>query len=88
MPSVDSSPINDLTKLRREPQLAAHDWETIKRVLKETYPARPAETMKFLLPRAPRTPRLVLRLAAEKMSAQDRARILGRGTRRAPGGVS
>ena len=57
-------------------------------VLKETYPARPVETMKFLLPRAPRTPRLVLRLAAEKMSAQDRARILGRGTRPAPGGVS
>lgn len=33
----DDAPINDLTKLRREPQLAAHDWPTIRRVLKETY---------------------------------------------------
>jgi 3-methyladenine DNA glycosylase AlkD len=48
-------------------------------VLKETYPKRPAETMKFLLPRAARSPRLVLRLAAEKMSAGDRARLLGKG---------
>lgn len=29
--------ITDLTKLRREPQLAAHDWTTIRRILKETY---------------------------------------------------
>ncbi len=47
-------------------------------VLKETYPKKPAEVMRFLLPRAARTPRLVLRLAAEKMTAADRARLLGR----------
>ena len=47
-------------------------------VLKETYPKKPAEVMKFLLPRAARTPRLVLRLAAEKMTPADRARLLGR----------
>src|SRR5262245_22290314 len=29
--------ITDLTKLRREPQLADPSWETIKRILKETY---------------------------------------------------
>jgi 3-methyladenine DNA glycosylase AlkD len=46
-------------------------------VLKETYPKRPRELMAFLLPRAPETTRLVLRLAAEKMSAQDRAALLG-----------
>lgn len=32
-----SSPIDDLTRLRREPHLASHDWPTIKRVLRETY---------------------------------------------------
>jgi 3-methyladenine DNA glycosylase AlkD len=47
-------------------------------VLKETYPRRPAETMEFLLPRAARAPRLVLRLAAEKMTAADRARAMAR----------
>lgn len=36
MPSGDA-PITDLTKLRREPQLAQPDWATIKRILKETY---------------------------------------------------
>ncbi len=36
MPSGEA-PINDLTKLRREPQLAQPDWATIKRVLRETY---------------------------------------------------
>jgi len=50
--------------------------------LKETYPKRPAEVMKFLLPRASRTLRLVLRLAAEKMTAEDRDRLLGRRERR------
>ncbi|HXN48931.1 MAG TPA: DNA alkylation repair protein [Bryobacteraceae bacterium] len=47
-------------------------------VLKETYPKKPAEVMAFLLPRAARTPRLVLRLAAEKMTAADRGRLLRR----------
>ncbi|HVX66655.1 MAG TPA: DNA alkylation repair protein [Bryobacteraceae bacterium] len=44
-------------------------------VLKEAYPARPAEVMEFLLPRAAAAPRLVLRLAAEKMGARDRAAL-------------
>jgi 3-methyladenine DNA glycosylase AlkD len=48
-------------------------------VLKEAYPKRPKEVMGFLLPRAERTPRLVLRLAAEKMSAADRAALLAQG---------
>ena len=47
-------------------------------VLKEAYPKKPAEVMQFLLPRAARTPRLVLRLAAEKMTAADRSRLVGR----------
>jgi 3-methyladenine DNA glycosylase AlkD len=46
-------------------------------VLKETYPKKPAEVMAFLLPRAANAPRLVLRLAAEKMSGKDRAALLG-----------
>jgi 3-methyladenine DNA glycosylase AlkD len=46
-------------------------------LLKETYPKKPIETVRFLLPRRGRTSRLVLRYAAEKMSAADRARILG-----------
>ena len=48
-------------------------------VLKETYPQQPAALMGFLLPRASATPRLVLRLAAEKMSARDRAALLASG---------
>jgi 3-methyladenine DNA glycosylase AlkD len=48
-------------------------------VLKETYPKKPAEVMRFLLPRAAEAPRLVLRLSAEKMSARDRAALLKRG---------
>lgn len=36
MPEGDA-PITDLTKLRREPQLARPDWATIKRILSETY---------------------------------------------------
>jgi 3-methyladenine DNA glycosylase AlkD len=48
-------------------------------VLKEAYPKRSGQLMSFLLPRAARTPRIVLRLAAEKMSAKDRAALLARG---------
>lgn len=33
----DSAPINDLTKLRREPQLADPQWSTIKQILKDSY---------------------------------------------------
>ncbi len=47
-------------------------------ILKETYPKKPAEVMKFLPPRAATTPRLVLRLSAEKMTGADRARLLAR----------
>jgi 3-methyladenine DNA glycosylase AlkD len=47
-------------------------------VLKEAYPKRPKEVMAFLLPRAARTPRLVLRLAAEKMTPAGRAALLGK----------
>lgn len=32
-----SAPITDLTKLRREPQLARPDWAAIRKVLKDTY---------------------------------------------------
>jgi 3-methyladenine DNA glycosylase AlkD len=54
-------------------------------ILKETYPQKPAAVMKFLLPRAARTPRLVLRLSAEKMTATDRTRLLSRPHSRAAG---
>ena len=47
-------------------------------LLKETYPKKPAEVVRFLLPRRERAPRLVLRYAAEKMTPADRARILSR----------
>jgi 3-methyladenine DNA glycosylase AlkD len=44
-------------------------------LLKEAYPARPREVVEFLKRRRD-WPRLVLRYAAEKMTAQDKARIL------------
>jgi len=47
-------------------------------LLKETYPHRRAEVVKFLLPRREDAPRLVLRYAAEKMTPADRARVLAR----------
>ncbi len=47
-------------------------------LLKETYPKRPRETMRFLLPWRDRAPRLVVRYAAEKMTAADRAKIMAR----------
>jgi 3-methyladenine DNA glycosylase AlkD len=47
-------------------------------VLKEAYPPKPAELLAFLLPRAAGAPRLVLRLAAEKMSAAHREALLSR----------
>ena len=46
-------------------------------LLKETYPHKPALLMRFIMPRRTKTTRLVLRYAAEKMSAPDRARLLG-----------
>ena len=47
-------------------------------LLKETYPKKPAEVVGFLLPWRGKAPRLVLRYAAEKMTAADRARVLAR----------
>jgi hypothetical protein len=47
-------------------------------VLKEAYPKRPREIVDFLAPVAVDAPRLVLRLAAEKMTERDRAIVLGR----------
>jgi 3-methyladenine DNA glycosylase AlkD len=47
-------------------------------VLKEAYPKRPREVVAFLKPRAATTPRLVLRIAAEKMTAGDRATVLAK----------
>lgn len=45
-------------------------------LLKETYPRRPGETVAFLRERAARAPRLVLRIAAEKMTVEDKAAVL------------
>ena len=45
-------------------------------VLKETYPKKPREVVAFLKPRAAGAPRLLLRIAAEKMSPGDRAEVL------------
>jgi len=45
-------------------------------LLKETYPARPAETVRFLLEHKPAMPRHVLRYAAEKMTSQDRSKVM------------
>ena len=47
-------------------------------VLKEAYGKRPREVVGFLERVGARAPRLVLRIAAEKMSARDRAAILAR----------
>jgi hypothetical protein len=44
--------------------------------LKETYPKKPVEVVKFLLPWRGKAPRLVIRYAAEKMNAEDRARVM------------
>jgi len=46
-------------------------------LLKETYPARPRETVAFLLEQKQAASRLTLRYAAEKMSAADRQLVLG-----------
>lgn len=47
-------------------------------VLKEAYPKRPREVAAFLKPHAAGAPRLVLRIAAEKMNARDRAAVLSK----------
>src|SRR5579863_6719589 len=45
-------------------------------VLKETYPKRPREVVEFLADWRPTAPRLLLRIAAEKMTARDRKWLL------------
>ena len=47
-------------------------------LLKETYPKKPAKVMRFLRPNRTKTTRLVLRYAAEKMTAPDKDRVLAR----------
>jgi 3-methyladenine DNA glycosylase AlkD len=47
-------------------------------LLKETYPKKRGEVVKFLMPWRAKAPRLVLRYAAEKMTPADRAAILER----------
>jgi 3-methyladenine DNA glycosylase AlkD len=46
-------------------------------LLKETYPKHPKEVVRFLTAKRVKTTRLVLRYAAEKMTAVDKARVLG-----------
>lgn len=46
-------------------------------LLKEAYPAKPREVTTFLEARKHRPARLLLRYAAEKMTPEDRARVLG-----------
>ena len=45
-------------------------------LLKETYPKKPTEVVRFLLANRAKTTRLVLRYAAEKMTAPDKGRVL------------
>jgi len=45
-------------------------------LLKETYPKKPREVVRFLTPWRGKAPRVVLRYAAEKMTPADRARVL------------
>jgi 3-methyladenine DNA glycosylase AlkD len=47
-------------------------------LLKETYPKKPGEVMQFLMPQRHLVPRLVLRYAAEKMTSQDKTRLLAK----------
>jgi 3-methyladenine DNA glycosylase AlkD len=47
-------------------------------LLKETYPKKTAQVMRFLRPNRAKTTRLVLRYAAEKMTAKDKSAILTR----------
>jgi hypothetical protein len=47
-------------------------------LLKDPYPKKPRETLEFLDGWRTRAPRLVLRLAAEKMNERDRRRLLTR----------
>jgi 3-methyladenine DNA glycosylase AlkD len=48
-------------------------------LLKETYPKKPSEVVRFLVAHRSETTRLILRYAAEKMTAGDKASVLSRG---------
>ena len=52
-------------------------------LLKETYPKKPAEVVRFLDSWRAKAPRLVLRYAAEKMTPADKAHIMNRARERA-----
>jgi 3-methyladenine DNA glycosylase AlkD len=63
------------------PLIEDHDDMVQKGVgwlLKETYPKKPGEVVRFLIANRSKTTRLVLRYAAEKMTAADKARVLAR----------
>jgi 3-methyladenine DNA glycosylase AlkD len=63
------------------PLIEDHDDMVQKGVgwlLKETYPKKPSEVVRFLVARRTKTTRLVLRYAAKKMNAADKARVLSR----------
>ena len=47
-------------------------------LLKETYPKKPAEVVRFLLPWRATAPRLLIRYAAEKMTPKHRALVMAR----------
>lgn len=47
-------------------------------LLKETYPLKPLETVRFLEHWRTRTSRLLLRYAAEKMTAEDKRKVLAK----------
>jgi 3-methyladenine DNA glycosylase AlkD len=47
-------------------------------LLKETYPKNPADVVRFLAANRKKTTRLVLRYAAEKMTAADKSTVLAR----------
>jgi 3-methyladenine DNA glycosylase AlkD len=47
-------------------------------LLKETYPKKPSEVVRFLVANRAKTTRLVLRYAAEKMTASDKTSVLAR----------
>jgi 3-methyladenine DNA glycosylase AlkD len=49
-------------------------------LLKETYPKKPTEVVRFLVANRTKTTRLVLRYAAEKMTTTHKARVLARFT--------
>jgi len=47
-------------------------------LLKETYPRKPEETVAYLIERTGQASRLTLRYAVEKMTPEDKRRVLQR----------